>query len=121
MQRFPRDAYDPHHETTCFLTSVAQLALTGYDRIDLSGLYGVPENRKPMFSHPLQRSQVLPFRTFATSNSKPANPLLSSLPSLGSDTLKLFSQHRVGDIAVVPGAGWIEMVWNEPSIGLIMY
>lgn len=110
MRRIPQDVYDPHHETTCLLTSVAQLALTGYDRIDLSGLYGIPENRKPLFNHPLQRSQVMPFKTFTTASSKPPNPLLSALPSIGSDTFNLFSQHRVGDVPVVPGTGWIEMV-----------
>jgi hypothetical protein len=120
MQRFPRDLYDPHHETTRLLTDVAQLALAGYDRIDLSGLYGIPKTHKPLFNHPLRSSQVPPFKTFATPSSKTPTPLLSSLPSLSSDAFDLFSQHRVGDVPVVPGTGWIEMVRDGFSTISIM-
>lgn len=124
MQRFPKGTYDPHHETTCFLTNVGQLALAGYDRIDLSGLYGLPKTHKPLFNHPLRRSQVSPFKTFGTVCSKTPTPLLSLLPSLSSEALDLFRQHRIGDVPVVPGTGWIEMVrekFSTISLALTLY
>lgn len=113
MQRFPREAYDPHHETICLLSNTAQLSLAGYDHLDLSGFYGVWKHRKPLFNHPLQRLQVPPFKTFARSGGQPNNPLLSSLPLLNTNVINLFSQHRVENVPVVPATGWLEMVSDQ--------
>ncbi|KAF5356753.1 hypothetical protein D9756_006516 [Leucocoprinus leucothites] len=110
MQRLPRDKYDPQHETTCLLSSVAELVLAGYDRIDLSGFYGATKSRKPVFKHPLQQLQVPSFKTYAVNVSTAVNPLLSSLPLLNPALVNLFSQHRVADTPVVPGTGWLELV-----------
>lgn len=110
MQRFPRDSVDPHHETICLLNSVAELAMAGYDRLDFSGFYGIPKYRKPIFNHPLHRLQVPPCKTFVTTSSNNASPLLSSLPGLDISTANLFSHHRVGDTPVIPGTAWLEVV-----------